>query len=62
MDFVLIGLAVALFVFGVFEAVVLFVAMIRGMQITLSGVIMRPIYAGIGVGGGFWLLSLANVI
>lgn len=62
MSYILIGLATALFVFGIFQASVLFAALVRGLRISVAAIFARAIYAGIGVGGGFWLLSLANVL
>jgi len=62
MKFVFIGAGIALIVFGLFQASVLFIAISRGVGVSAVTVVARCLYAGVGVSAGLWLLSLGGVI
>lgn len=62
MNFILIGLGAAAIVFGLAQAVHILGGFIRGGPVTVGAAIMKPIYAGIGIGLGLWLLSLGGIL
>lgn len=62
MTIALITLAATGFFFALLVFLNVVIVLARGGTVNSAGMFIQPLYSGVGVGFGFWMLSLAGVL